>query len=286
MRNLSHPKTSYGKRSISKYFSNNFKNKNNNNTKQVDNQMNKYIKIISMKNHQYDNFIYKNRNIQRNNPGYLYYKEILNMNKTMQNKRRISAEKYISSKNNFFQYQKPKGQKYRNFNKIFDKNVKPLKDCINLHNPYMPFWITKIILNKTNNNFFRHNDPMHFMERINHKNTLLSRTKNVNLPMKNRTLDLTDKINRKNLILIPNKNKKQKPKKFFRKSSSGINIINMKKMNLLNINTNKEKEKIVKMEDDIPVDKEQEKQFYRIQKNFFPSRKEIIEEPEYLEEDS
>jgi hypothetical protein len=67
--------------------------------------------------------------------------------------------------------------------------------------------------------------------------------------------------------------------------------MNLKQYNLKNnINNNNKKDKIkendFKFEDDIPISKEQEKQFYQIQKNFFRTRKEIIEEPEYLEEDN
>jgi hypothetical protein len=67
--------------------------------------------------------------------------------------------------------------------------------------------------------------------------------------------------------------------------------MNLKQYNLKNnINNNIKKEKLkendYKFEDDVPISKEQEKQFYQIQKNFFQTRKEIIEEPEYLEEDN
>jgi hypothetical protein len=70
-------------------------NNDNINTKNI-NDLNNYIKILSWKNKEYNNFIYKNRNISRNNPGYLYYKEILNMNKTMQGKKNYQlAEPFI-----------------------------------------------------------------------------------------------------------------------------------------------------------------------------------------------
>ena len=67
--------------------------------------------------------------------------------------------------------------------------------------------------------------------------------------------------------------------------------MNLKQFNLKNnINNNNKKDKIkendFKFEDDIPISKEQEKQFYQIQKYFFQTRKEIIEEPEYLEDDN
>lgn len=77
-------------------------------------------------------------------------------------------------------------------------------------------------------------------------------------------------------------------KKYYQSAES---LMNLKQYNLKNnINNNIKKEKLkendYKFEDDVPISKEQEKQFYQIQKNFFQTRKEIIEEPEYLEEDN
>ena len=40
------------------------------------------------------------------------------------------------------------------------------------------------------------------------------------------------------------------------------------------------------IQDDENFDEEQEKIFYKNQKNFYKIRKDIIEEPEYLEEDN
>ena len=57
----SHPKTSYGKRNISKYFTNYYINSKINSRKF--NDLNRYIKIISYRNNGYDNFINNNRNI-------------------------------------------------------------------------------------------------------------------------------------------------------------------------------------------------------------------------------
>ena len=110
--------------------------------------------------------------------------------------------------------------------------------------------------------------------------------------MKNRTLDFCDKVKRKYLLnenqKIPKKLKQLQNKKYYQSAES---LMNLKQYNLKNnINNNIKKEKLkendYKFEDDVPISKEQEKQFYQIQKNFFQTRKEIIEEPEYLEEDN
>ena len=263
-------------------------NNDNINTKKI-NDLNKYIKILSWKNKEYNNFIYKNRNISRNNPGYLYYKEILNMNKTMQGKKKLSVGRTLYSR--FNSNEKPKNVKHRSFTNIFNREVKSLKDCINVNNPYMPFWLTKIILNK-NPNDLKRDGHIHFLDRINHKNNLFAKTKTNFHPMKNRTLDFCDKVKRKYLLndkqKIPKRIKQLQNKKYYQSAES---LMNLKQFNLKNnINNNNKKDKIkendFKFEDDIPISKEQEKQFYQIQKNFFQTRKEIIEEPEYLEEDN
>lgn len=289
--NRMHPKTSYGKRNISKYFSNNNKNDIEEKNKKLDFELDKYVKIISLKNQQHNNFVYKNRNITRNNPGYLYFKEILNMSKTVQNKRRISAEKIISPKYTF--NEKQIGQKQKSYSNIFYKNTGPLKNYINLNNPYMPFWITKIIIHRNRNrnrNIIR-NGRTTFIERNNPKYDLFSKTTNAFHPMKNRTLELRDKIRRNNLNndypIIFKKMKKLQKKKYSQNSVDSLkNIMSIKKINLNHNQKEKEKKEMFKDDDDIKISPVQEKQFYQIQKNFFQTRKEIIEEPEYLEEDN
>ena len=211
------------------------------------------------------------------------------MNRTMHSKKKLSVDRTIYSR--FHNNEKPKNNKHRSFTNIFNREVKSLKDCINVNNPYMPFWLTKIILNKNPKNIKR-DGHIHFLDRINHKNNLFSKTKTNFHPMKNRTLDFCDKIKRKYLLnenqKIPKKLKQLQNKKYYQSAES---LMNLKQYNLKNnINNNIKKEKLkendYKFEDDVPISKEQEKQFYQIQKNFFQTRKEIIEEPEYLEEDN
>ena len=277
----SHPKTSYGKRNISNYFSNYYINSKINGRKC--NDLNKYIKIISCRNNAYDNFLNNNRNISRNNPGYLYYKEILNMNKTMQNKRGISLDKNIFTKQRRLSA-KFQSKRHRSYTNIFNKNAKSIKDYMNINNPYMPFWLTKILSNKKNT---KTNQVGHipFIKRINHKNKLFTKTRNYLYPKKNRTLDFCDKLSIKSYfhdnIKIPKKIKLIPNRNFYPRNFSLNNLLNMNQFY-----TNYYKQENYKFEDYIPISEEKERKFYQIQNNFFQTRKEIIEEPEYLEEDN
>ena len=106
--------------------------------------------------------------------------------------------------------------------------------------------------------------------------------------MKNKTLDFYGKIRKDNLLYdnskMPKKLKQLPIQNYFQDSDSMMNSMNMRQY-FLN-NKEKMKENYLKFEDDISIGKKQEKQFFQIQKNFSQTRKEIIEEPEYLEEDS
>jgi len=207
------------------------------------------------------------------------------MNKTMQNKRGFSVGKTFYSKCN--SVEKPKNKKHRSFTNIFNNNMNSVQNYININNPYMPFWLTKLILNKNKNNT-RQNWYEHFIDRINHRNNLFSKTKNNFHPMKNKTLDFYGKIRKDNLLYdnskMPKKLKQLPIQNYFQESDSMMNSMNMRQY-FLN-NKEKMKENYLKFEDDISIGKKQEKQFFQIQKNFSQTRKEIIEEPEYLEEDS
>ena len=253
--------------------------------------------MISWKNNFYKSFINKHRNISRNNPAYLYYKENLIMNQTLQNKKRATPNKNIFYKIN--PNQKTKKKKHRSFSNTFNKSMRSLKSSINLNNPYMPFWINNNFINK---NILKHAIQLQYKDQINNKNSLIYKTMNIYrknknknnlLPMKNRTLDSFDKIKRKKLIY--DKSLLQKTKKIpkIKYSKSMCNLININLMDLYQNNKKKlqsindyNRKKQQKNQDDDIINKEQEKKFYQIQKNFFLTSKEIIEEPEYLEEDS
>ena len=297
IRSRIHPRTSYGKRDLSKNFINKNGNNYNINKEKKSEDFKKCIKILSWKNKSYKDFINKHRNISRNNPGYLYYKENLIMNQTLQNKKRATSNKNIFHKINL--NQKTKKKKNRNFNNTFNKSMKSLKNSINLNNPYMPFWINNNYINKK---ILKHAEQLQHKDQINNKNNLIYKTinryrnnknKNNLNPIKNRTLDSFDKIKRKKLIYDKSLLQKTKKIQKMKNSKSVSNLINInlmdlyhnKKKKLQSINDYNGKE-LQKNQDDDIINKEQEKIFYQIQKNFYLTSKEIIEEPEYLEEDS
>ena len=75
-----------------------------------------------------------------------------------------------------------------------------------------------------------------------------------------------------------------------KKETKKISFTNDKKVEDNNNNNNKEDKNNKENNDDDfdneSLDEEQQKQFYKNQKNFFKARKDIMEEPEYLEEDN
>ena len=100
-------------------------------------------------------------------------------------------------------------------------------------------------------------------------------------------------------FIIKNDEKSNDMKKIFNENNDennkgkilAYNNNNEKKENINNIkkdnNENKEKNESKEYEfEEESIDEEQQKQFYKNQKNFFKARKDIMEEPEYLEEDN
>ena len=292
-----HPKTSYGKKYLSKNYSRN--NVSSNYNIYLDSKFEaskKYMIMISGKNKLYNSFVNQKRNISRNNPGNIYYyKENLFINQTRQDKKRGISNKNFFSKNN--SSRGPKNKKVQNFTNFLGDRIKSLKNCINVNNPYMPFWINKYFINK---NILKHAEQLQIKDQINNKNDLFyksinrcrnNKNKNYFLQKKNHTLDSLDKIIRKDLIY--NKSLLQKVKKIpkIKCSQSMSNLINTKLFNLYHQKKNKlqsiddynNNEHHENQDDEIIGE---EKKFYQIQKNFFKTRKEIIEEPESLEEDN
>ena len=272
IRDIKHPKTSYGKRNFIKYNDNNTNIQNNNmRWKTLDD----YININNLKakeknnSFNYNYFIYKNRNISRNNPGYLYYKEIVNMNRTLQNKTRSFSGNNIFSKNK--NNTNLKKQKSRSTNNIFIRNKKKLKlyskknktsidiniKNNNIYYPYMPTWVNKIISFNNNNTNSYNKKLSNFIPMIQNKDKndiFVYQTYN-----KNNFELYKKKDNLFNNYLIRSK----KIKKEKNKISNIGNINNINNMN-----------------------NEHQKQFYPAVYSFFQNKNGIIEEPEYLEEDS
>ena len=206
------------------------------------------------------------------------------MNKTLQNKRNISFDKTISAKHRRFSSKLPI-KKHRSYTNFFNKNAKSIRDYLDINNPYMPFWLTKILMHKYNNNRENQTGHMPHIKIINHKNMLFEKTRNYFYSKGNRTLDYCDRLCMKNNFHENQKFPKKIriiPKRNFNQGIFSTNsIINMKQFH-----TNNYKYENYKFEDDIPIKDEQEKRFEKIKQDFSRTRKEIIEEPEYLEEDS
>ena len=191
----------------------------------------------------------------------------------MQNKRGISLDKNIFTKQRRLSA-KFQSKRHRSYTNIFNKTAKSIKDYMNINNPYMPFWLTKILSNKKNTKTYQLGH-IPFIKRINHKNKLFPKTRNYLYPKKNKTLDFCDKLSIKSYfhdnLKIPKKIKLIPNRNFYPRNFS-LN-------NLLNINqfyTNYYKQENYKFEDDIPIKDEQEKRFEKIKQDFSRTRKEII----------
>ena len=176
------------------------------------------------------------------------------MNKTMQNKRGISLDKNIFTKQRRLSA-KFQSKRHRSYTNIFNKNAKSIRDYLDINNPYMPFWLTKILMHKYNN---RENQTGHMphIKIINHKNMLFEKTRNYFYSKGNRTLDYCDRLCMKNHFHENQKFQKKIriiPKRNFNQGIFSTNsIINMKQFH-----TNNYKYENYKLEDDIPIKDEQ-----------------------------
>ena len=92
-----------------------------------------------------------------------------------------------------------------------------------------------------------------------------------------------NKNNEKCYIIKNEKNDKKEMKNIF---NDDINNKNIRDNNNNNNKEAKNNEDYENEFDNESLDEEQQKQFYKNQKNFFKARKDIMEEPEYLEEDN
>lgn len=257
---------------------------------------NKYKKSIYTYNNKYQINDEKLLDFNRKYPGYLYYKEILSNyknNKIYKNRTftgnilnrhiKIDSKKIKFNKNQNF-------PKIRNNNYKIDKFTNPFFNQIARDNPYSLFWPNKI-LNK--NDYRIEIRGMEFgVPIIGSKNK-----KNDNL-FKN--------SNREMNKIYQNQKKKKSPYNFgqerniqIKKENKSVGIkYKDKEVNIKNENEEKNIKKddiqneikIENIDDKDEVNEsfneEQQQQFYKNQKNFFKARKDIMEEPEYLEEDN
>ena len=274
-----HPKTSYS------------------NSRQPTNQHSIYTKSLSADKykqkamHNYYNNYHKNLNKTKSNhnhknkqkldycdkkhPGYLYYKESQNLLKkygkrTQTGKifnRKINLDPIKFHKNRFPDIYK--GQ----FRKMSSRPTYYYNNPINKNNPFSPYWINKI-LNK--NDFqieikgFSNGVPQ--LRSVRRDNELMQIFYGVDKEIKERD----------------RKNNNQDPHKIIDKENND-NKEEMRHINETSDNNKVENYEVedVGEEDNINDDmiNENEKQFYTNQKNFFKFRKDIKEEPEYLEQD-
>ena len=319
--NENHPKTSHGiKHSINQYIN---INHNYYNTKYK--SYNKALSANKYKqNIKNNHFIYKNNfPIDKNHPGYLYYKEILKY--TQRNKKRYLTGKAFNRKLKLEPIIKPKNKNifegYHLYNDKFPKLINKEKKDINERKTYynnknnkgylhFPFWADK----KVGKNDFRFetNAPQVNSRKNDLALKYLNKKKDKNNFSKKISLDNynNNKLNTKNVYynnFIDKNNNKKTNIQNNKNTNNKNNIINKnnfiedkKKENIYNFdieNKNKieNKENELNKEDNNNnednegfdnFDEEKEKLFYTNQKNFFKARKDIIEEPEYLEEDN
>ena len=324
--NENHPKTSHGiKHSINQYI--------NINHNYYNSKYKSYNKALSAnkykQNIKNNHFIYKNNfPIDKNHPGYLYYKEILKY--TQRNKKRYLTGKAFNRKLKLEPIIKPKNKNifegYHLYNDKFPKLINKEKKEINERRTYynnknnkgylhFPFWADK----KVGKNDFRFetNAPQVNSRKNDLALKYLNKKKDKNNFSKKISLDNynnnNNKLNTKNVYynnfmnkdinkLSNGKKTKDKTNKQINKDlNKNNNIINndnlngyneKEKINIFDLNEkdkleNKQnKEEINNNEENENIDEEKEKLFYTNQKNFFKVRKDIMEEPEYLEEDN
>ena len=290
-KNENHPRTSHGyKRSTDRYNIN-------------INQKNKYSRYNKAKSaNRFKQKVKNNSNLNnkiiydfcKKHPGYLYYKEVMLNNK---NKKRS-----LTGKNKL---PKIKNKEFNDINEIVGKKTNYNHNHYNNNtndksNPYSFFWANRIL----NRNNFRidikgttYGVPK--LGSTNKRDEALLKIFSNNLPKGNKNKKYNNFMNTSNRQNnkkenLPNENIKNNNNKCYKINNNdnsfgnkmkNINDVNGidKKLESNNKNNNEDNGNEVENES---YDEEQQKQFYTNQKNFFKARKDIKEEPEYLEEDN
>lgn len=293
-KNENHPRTSHGyKRSTDRYNINiNQNNKYSRYNKAM--SANKFKQKVKNNSNLNNKIIY---DFCKKHPGYLYYKEVMLNNKNkkrsltgknklpkIKNKDFNEINEIVGKKSNYNH-----NQNHYNFNnKTNDKN-----------NPYSFFWANRIL---NRNNFRIDIKGMTYgvpkLGSTNRKEDVLLKMFNNNLSKANKNKKYNNFMNTSNRKIPKNENlsndNKNNNNKCYKINSYENNLDNkMKNINDVhdidkkeeknNKNNNEANENEVENES---YDEEQQKQFYTNQKNFFKARKDIKEEPEYLEEDN
>ena len=290
-KNENHPRTSHGyKRSTDRYNIN-------------INQKNKYSRYNKAKSaNRFKQKVKNNSNLNnkiiydfcKKHPGYLYYKEVMLNNK---NKKRslTGKNKLPKIKNKEFNDNNEIAGKKTNYNHNHYNN-----NTNDKNNPYSFFWADRIL----NRNNFRidikgttYGVPK--LGSTNRRDDALLKIFSNNLPKGNKNKKYNNFMNTSNRQNnkkenLPNENIKNNNNKCYKINNNdnsfgnkmkNINDVNGidKKLESNNKNNNEDNGNEVENES---YDEEQQKQFYTNQKNFFKARKDIKEEPEYLEEDN
>ena len=227
----------------------------------------------------------------RKHPGYLYYKEIMTNMKLKQfnnplKKRAFTGKEFNNKKirldyNSNINYRKMGNTNYNHGNKF--SNYNNYSYNLNRNEKFPKISKTNYYSNQ-NKQKWKSNFVKNYNYNFNYNNFNYSHNHNYNYNINNININIKDKKNPYSLSWV-NKILNQNDYKLEIKSKN-INK-KEKEKNKANINDYKEKKEKNNNDDkEEELDEEQQMQFYKNQKNFFKARKDIKEEPEYLEEDN
>ena len=248
----------------------------------------------------------KNNKTSRNTPRFSYIKEILDSNRSIKNKSSLSSDKSTVSETVIKKHMNKKNRILYNF--IYN-NLKGLKDNVYFNNsqPYNSYWINKFIMKSYKENSHKYTIP--FNNEVKYQNDIFYKTmtkeRNKNIIYQNPIQKNINKVYNKRVnnqffkndpLLKRGRNTVEFPR--LKNSHSMINLININHINFYNdknedkgqnpiknnkiIINNKNKEHYSLIE----KEKEKDKKFSEIKNNLIRKSREIIELPEYLEEDA
>ena len=290
-KNENHPRTSHGyKRSTDRYNINfNQKNKYSRYNKAM--SANRFKQKVKNNSNLNNKIIY---DFCKKHPGYLYYKEVM-LNKKNKKRSLTGKNKLPKIMNKEFNDNNEIVGKKTNYNHNHYNNNTNDKS-----NPYSFFWANRIL---NRNNFRIDIKGMSYgvpkLGSTNRRDEALLKIFSNNLPKGNKNKKYNNFMNTSNRQNhkkenLPNENIKNNNNKCYKINNNDNNVGNkMKNINDVNgidkkleNNNKKNNEDNGNEVENESYDEEQQKQFYTNQKNFFKARKDIQEEPEYLEEDN
>ena len=290
-KNENHPRTSHGYKRSTDLYNININQKNKYSRYNKAKSANRFKQKVKNNSNLNNKIIY---DFCKKHPGYLYYKEVMLNNK---NKKRS-----LTGKNKL---PKIKNKEFNDNNEIVGKKTNYNHNHYNNNtndksNPYSFFWANRIL---NRNNFRIDIKGMTYgapkLGSTNRRDDALLKIFSNNLPKGNKNKKYNNFMNTSNRQNykkenLPNENIKNNNNKCYKINNNDNNLGNKmknindvngidKKLESNNKNNNEDNGNEVENES---YDEEQQKQFYTNQKNFFKARKDIKEEPEYLEEDN